>query len=378
LRYGDPLIEVPKVVKELRVSQLFYNEDYEAYAKERDREVRRRLKSLGVETMAYKDQVIFAGQEIMKGDGTPYKVFSAYKKIWLKSLNVKKLGPHKERGQFVRKGDLKGVSQSVTLKELGFQPADFFYDFQRPGRKSGLKSLQGFLRSTEDYGKLRDFPGVEGTSGLSVHLRFGTLSIRECVRAALKSRSMGSQTWLSELIWRDFYFMILDQFPYVESGPFKKELTGLKWSRSQRNFKAWCKGETGFPIVDAGMRQLNETGWMHNRVRMIVASFLVKDLLIDWRKGERYFAEKLLDFDLAANNGGWQWCASTGCDAQPYFRIFNPENQEKKFDPQREYIREWVPELREGSEKRSDYPAPIVSHTNQRALALKLFKGAKG
>jgi deoxyribodipyrimidine photo-lyase len=237
----------------------------------------------------------------------------------------------------------------------------------------------------KDYGKARDFPATEGTSGLSVHLRFGTISIRECVRKALAQQNAGASTWLSELVWRDFYHMILDHNPHVETGAFKKEYDSIKWPGSEKHFQAWCEGRTGYPIIDAAMRHFNATGWMHNRLRMVVASFLTKDLLVSWQKGEAYFAAHLLDFDLAANNGGWQWSASTGCDAQPYFRVFNPYSQSEKFDPDGAFIRENVEELAKVKGKDIhqpdvgglfgvNYPEPIVDHSVQREKAIRLFK----
>jgi deoxyribodipyrimidine photo-lyase len=257
--------------------------------------------------------------------------------------------------------------------------------------------LKSFESQISEYKKARDFPSLDKTSKLSMHFRFGTLSIREAVRLASKIRSEGSRTWLSELIWRDFYQMILDQFPHVEQGCFKKECDQLTWTGDEEHFSAWVNGRTGFPIIDAAMRHFQNTGWMHNRLRMVVASFLTKDLLINWKKGERYFAQKLLDYDFAANNGGWQWSASTGCDAQPYFRVFNPVSQSKKFDPDGEFIRAHIPELKKFSSKYihcpfetplslqmewgciigKNYPEPIVDHATSREAAIKMFKALK-
>ena len=265
------------------------------------------------------------------------------------------------------------------------------------GQNAAKKQLKRFLPKLINFHKNRDYPSISnGTSHLSVHLRFGTLSIRSLVRAALNNSSFGSKTWLSELIWRDFYQMLLDQFPHVVKGCFKQEYDRIQWPGTQRQFNLWCQGRTGFPLIDAAMQHFNATGWMHNRLRMIVASFLVKDLLVDWRKGEAYFARYLLDFDLAANNGGWQWCASTGCDAQPWFRIFNPVTQSKRFDPDGSFIRSVLPELSGFSNKEihfpfssslksqknascivgKDYSKPIVEHAIQRNKVLKMFKNA--
>ena len=387
VRHGSPLEEIPKLAKELGVQAVFYNEDYENYAKKRDQKVAISLSEIDVEAHGFKDHVIFSGGEVMKPDGNPYQMFTPYKRTWLSKVKPKDCEIKKPKCQFVSTNTLKKHSEKMDIAELGFKTVEQHYPFHKPGRAAGVKMLKQFTNAIKNYDKDRDFPFIEGgTSGLSVHLRFGTLSIRECVSICSNSKSKGVETWLSELIWRDFYSMILDQYPHVEKEAFKKQYNKIKWPKSEKNFKAWCEGKTGFPIVDAGMRQLNETGWMHNRVRMIVASFLVKDLLVDWRKGEAYFAEKLLDFDLASNNGGWQWSASTGCDAQPYFRIFNPSLQSKRFDKDAEYIKEWVPELVNKTAKEihdpenvdlsfnSEYPQPIVVHAEQKKKAVSLFK----
>lgn len=385
--HGNPTIEIPKLVSNLNAGALFYNEEYEPYTKKRDKKVCTNLKKLGFDTFAFKDQVIFSGEEVKKSDGKPYQVFTPYKRVWLKKLKAKDFSLKKVGTNYLEKNYLAPFAKNWLLKKKGFEITEVKCNFHKPGRKSGRQSLKFFAKNLVNYQEDRDFPFLKnGTSGLSVHLRFGTVSIRECVTLALKTNSKGAQAWLTELIWREFYQMILDQFPYVAKECFKKQYNKIKWINNRNHFMAWCEGRTGFPIIDAGMRQLNETGWMHNRVRMITASFLVKDLLIDWRKGERYFAEKLLDFDLAANNGGWQWCASTGCDAQPYFRIFNPSLQSKKYDPDAEYIKSWVPELENCSAKsihnpeeselfRSfNYPKPIVDHSIQKKLALQMFQ----
>lgn len=387
VQYGDPIQKIPNLVKNLGASSLFFNEDYELYSKKRDKEIGSILTKSGVTVQSSKDHVIFSGQDILKPDGQPYQMFTPYKKTWLKKLRSRDIENKKSTHNFLDKKFLFKYSKKLTLDNLGFKHAHQYYPFQKPGRKAGKKCLSSFSKVLKRYNKDRDFPYIEdGTSGLSVHLRFGTVSVRECVRLSRTSKSKGSQTWLSELIWRDFYSMILDQYPYVEKECFKSQYNGIKWSRSSKLFRAWSEGKTGFPIIDAGMRQLNQTGWMHNRVRMITASFLVKDLLINWKKGEAYFSQKLLDFDLASNNGGWQWCASTGCDAQPYFRIFNPSLQSKRFDPEGIYIKTWVPELKdctssdlhdpENSELniKANYPKPIITHSEQKNKILELFK----
>ena len=355
--------------------------------KKRDKKVCLNLDKLNISTHSYKDHVIFSGNEIKKSDNNPYQVFTPYKKAWNKRVRPSDLGKFQVGNNFLEKRIVNPRSKKLSLKQIGFEDVDFKLEFQKPGRKGGVRSLKSFLNQINKYNEHRDFPYIDGgTSGLSVHLRFGTLSIRECVILSLKSKSPGAKVWLSELIWREFYQMILDQYPHVAKGSFKKKYDKIKWHNNLKFFKAWCEGKTGFPIIDAGMRQLNVTGWMHNRVRMITASFLVKDLLVDWRKGEEYFAQKLLDFDLASNNGGWQWCASTGCDAQPYFRIFNPSLQSKRFDPNAEYIKKWVPELvhcktkdihePENSElhKKAKYPKVIIAHSEQKLKAMQLFK----
>ena len=387
VRYGNPVEEIPKLLKKMNFDALFLNEDYEIYAKLRDKKIENSLRKCDIKVHAFKDHVIFSGSQVHKPDGKPYQMFTPYKKAWLKKLRRNDFEPRKTKCSYLDKKSLLKHSEKLSLTKAGFSLVEQYFPFQQPGRNAGLRALKSFSKAIESYDKNRDFPYLEGgTSGLSVHLRFGTISVRECVWASMQCRNKGAQTWLSELIWRDFYSMILDQYPHVERGCFKKQYGKIKWPKTPKYFKAWREGKTGFPIVDAGMRQLNETGWMHNRVRMIVASFLVKDLLIDWRKGEAYFAEKLLDFDLASNNGGWQWSASTGCDAQPFFRIFNPSLQSKRFDPDSIYIKRWVPELQDCSAKdihnpekselynKAKYPEPILSHSMQKVKAVRLFK----
>ncbi|MBK9040073.1 MAG: deoxyribodipyrimidine photo-lyase [Bdellovibrionales bacterium] len=394
VRTGDPVIEIPKIAKKMKANAVFFNEDYEPYAKRRDNAVLRSLKRENIKGLSFKDHVIFSGPELNKSDGSPYKMYTPYKNAWLKKLTSKDYLPKKrDKGAYLASGSISSVLDFPSLEDLGFENSSILVRSQRAGRRNGLGCLKKWAAGLPEYHKTRDFPGLSrGTSGLSMHLRFGTISIRECVRLCFKSPNRGTSIWLSELIWRDFYQMILDRYPYVVQGSFKKDCDGIAWEGSQANFEAWCQGRTGFPIVDAGMRQLNQTGWMHNRLRMIAASFLVKDLLVDWRKGEAYFAEKLLDFDLAANNGGWQWCASTGCDAQPYFRIFNPVLQSKKIDPECKYIKRWVPELKSLSSSEihllsleapqkaiksikigRDYPEPIVFHSQQKMHFLRMY-----
>ena len=389
---GDPKKEIPGFAKRIKANAIFVNRDYEPYAKKRDKEVKTACDNLGIAFNDYKDHVIFEGDELLTQSGNPYKVFTPYKNKWLMELNGSLYLNHKSNlNRLMPKTQLRGELAEWSLKKLGFESSDLWL---KAGQSAAENQLKRFLHDLPGYNKNRDYPSISnGTSRLSVHLRFGTLSIRSLVRFALADSSSGGKTWLSELIWRDFYQMILDQFPHVVKGCFKKQYDRIQWPGNQRNFNLWCKGMTGYPIIDAAMRCFNETGWMHNCLRMIVASFMTKDLLIDWRKGESWFAQNLLDFDLAANNGGWQWCASTGCDAQPYFRIFNPITQSKKFDPTGSFIRQYIPELKNFSNKQihwphaankeiqkkvkcvlgKDYPKPIVIHSEQRIKALNLF-----
>jgi len=355
IRYGKPVDIFRELLNTYRVEKVFTNTDYEPYATERDESVKKFLKDRGIRFYNFKDQVIFDRSEIVKDDGTPYTVFTPYSRKWKSRLNDFFLRSYPTEKYF---------SGFYQQKELTV-PSLFSMEFKSSGRDFPGKRLNKDL--LRQYSVLRDFPAIHGTTHLSVHLRFGTISIRDLAREA---RSW-SETFLNELIWRDFYQMILWHFPRVISQSFKPEYDLITWRNNEKEFEAWSQGKTGYPIVDAGMRELNETGYMHNRVRMITASFLTKHLLIDWRWGESYFAKKLLDYDLAANNGGWQWAAGSGCDAVPYFRIFNPYLQTEKFDSKLEYIRKWVPEF-EGP----DYPEPIVVHEAARARCLEVYSTA--
>jgi deoxyribodipyrimidine photo-lyase len=354
--YDTPVGAFTALVSKYKVENVFANEDYEQYALDRDNGIALFLKKHGAELRLYKDQVIFSQDEVIKDDGEPYTIFTPYSKKWLALLNkfYLKSYPTNFENFFKQK-----VPEIPSLESIGFE---------KIGKPFPSKEIDESL--IRNYKHTRDFPGEQGTSRLSVHLRFGTISIREL---AAKAKVLSS-TYLNELIWRDFYHMILWHFPHVrKEKAFRREMDAINWRNDESEFEAWCAGKTGYPIVDAGMRELNETGFMHNRVRMITASFLTKHLLIDWRWGEAYFAKKLLDYDYAPNNGGWQWAASTGCDAMPYFRIFNPTLQAKKFDKDLKYIRKWIPEL-----DSFDYPQPIVEHEFARNRALEEYtKAAK-
>ena len=385
---GDPIELIPELAKSLKVDAIFFNEDYTPYAKKRDATVIRKLKDQSIETEVFKDHVVFNGKEVLKKDQSPYTVFTPYKKAWLGLLQQEDYQEHTVQSKWMPSGSIPKKWLKFSHKDLGFRETQLHF---KPGQNEAKKSLKNFSDEMKNYHENRNFPEDEhGTSRLSPHLRFGTISTRHCVREALSQNTKGAQTWLSEIIWREFYQMIIDHFPYSAKSSFKPKYDQIKWPGKLSHFKAWCDGMTGYPIVDAGMRQLNSIGWMHNRVRMITASFLIKDLLIDWRKGERYFAEKLLDYELGSNVGGWQWSASTGCDAAPYFRIFNPITQSEKFDPEGHYIKKWVPELEPFSSKYvhapweadqyplgfnlgKTYPKPLVDHKEQRKKALKLY-----
>lgn len=343
------------LLKEYSIDTVYTNHDYEPGAIERDHTIKTLLEKRGIAFKSYKDQCIFEKEEITKDDGKPYTIFTPYSKKWKQKLTdfyVKSYPTKKYFGNFYQTKAF-GIP---ALTDLGFQKTDLIITDHKPN-----------TNIIKHYKEHRDFPAIKGTTHVSVHLRFGTVSIRALTKKAL----LLNETWLNELIWRDFYMMILYHFPHAAKNSFKPAYDRINWRNNEAEFDAWCKGQTGFPIIDAGMRELNTTGFMHNRVRMIVASFLIKDLLIDWRWGEAYFAEKLLDYDLSANNGGWQWAASSGCDAAPYFRIFNPMEQTKKFDPKFEYIKKWVPEF-----NTADYVKPIVDHAFARSRTLKAYKEA--
>lgn len=354
--YNTP-VEVFKSLSALYAIQNVYaNHDYEPYAIERDERISKILGSINCPFKTYKDQCIFEKNEVTKPDGKPYTIFTPYSKTWKNKLTPQNYQPYNTQLYFAN--FIKISQQTIpSLKQIGFNKTDFVFNKPTSINKKLLL----------DYKLQRDIPSVAGTSRMSMHLRFGTVSIRKLVSVSINV----SEAWLNELIWREFYMAILWHFPHVQHKAFKPAYDFIEWENNELYFDAWCQGKTGYPIVDAGMRELNATGFMHNRVRMIVSSFLIKDLLIDWRWGEAYFAKKLNDFDLSANNGGWQWAASSGCDAATYFRIFNPTEQQKRFDPELTYIKKWVPEY--GTKK---YPEPIVDHKQARLEALKKYKEA--
>lgn len=353
--YGTPMEAFQYWTTHYQVAEVFTNHDYEPYAKDRDAAIATFLKGKGINFHTFKDQVIFEKNEIVKDNGAPYTVFTPYSRKWKAALNgfyLKSYPVEKYAAHFYKQSPVN----IPAITDIGFLPGDTHFP---------AKELQKDLIT--HYHETRDFPGINGTSRLGVHLRFGTLSIRLLAQRA----NALNEIFLNELIWRDFYQMILWHFPHVVGHSFKREYDKIPWRNNEREFQRWCEGQTGYPIVDAGMRELNATGFMHNRVRMITASFLVKHLLIDWRWGEAYFARQLLDYDLAANNGGWQWAASSGCDAAPYFRVFNPTLQTQKFDKGLHYIRQWVPEF-----DTLHYVAPIVSHEVARKRVLEVYAKA--
>lgn len=355
VKYGKPIEVWKELLETYDIKALYANRDYEPYARERDKAVYEMLEAKGIPFKSYKDHVIFEKSEVMKDNGEPYVVYTPYSKVWKAKLTDKHLESY-TAGLMFDNWYQTPWQQPISLSEMGFEA-------------TGAEFPHTELTDTvlANYQDKRDFPAEPGTSQLGLHYRFGTVSIREKARQAQDK----SPKYFNELIWREFYQMILWHFPRVVKESFRKEYDQIEWRNNESEFKLWCEGQTGYPIVDAGMRELNETGYMHNRVRMIVASFLTKHLLIDWRWGEAYFAEKLLDFDLASNNGGWQWAAGTGVDAAPYFRVFNPTLQQAKFDPDNKYVRKWVPEV-----NTPNYPKPMVEHTFARDRALETYKRA--
>ena len=351
--YSTPKQTFTTLLDKYNIQLVFSNHDYEQYGIDRDSEITNLLQQNNATLHTFKDQVLFEKNEVLKDDGKPYTVFTPYSRKWKAALKPSHLESYPTESYYTN--FYKQQPQAIpTLASMSFIAVGKVFPSNR---------LQEEL--IKKYTDQRNYPGIKGTSHLGVHLRFGTISIRQLARHAKDL----NETFLNELIWRDFYHMILWHFPHVrKDNSFKKEYDFIKWRNNELEFKKWCDGQTGYPIVDAGMRELNTTGFMHNRVRMIVASFLTKHLLIDWHWGEAYFAQKLLDFDFAANNGGWQWAAGSGCDAAPYFRVFSPKLQTEKFDKDLKYIRKWVPEL-----DSFDYVKPIVVHEDARKRALAVY-----
>lgn len=355
IKYGTPEEVFRELFAAYNVTSLYFNNDYEPYAIERDKRIRALAKEHNISVYSFKDHVIFETNEVTKDDGKPYTVYTPYMRKWKSQLATENLTFYPVEEFF---SSFKSVApfQAPAIDDLGFE-----HVFFRPPPREIPHSV------IKQYEELRDFPFEDNTSKLGIHLRFGTISIRQVVEQAL----FLNEVWLKQLIWREFFMMILWNFPRVVSQSFKPEYDRIEWVNNEEDFARWCEGKTGYPMVDAGMRQLNQTGYMHNRLRMVTASFLTKHLLIDWRWGEAYFAQKLNDYELASNNGGWQWAAGTGCDAVPYFRVFSPERQEKRFDPGKKYIKKWVKEY--GTDQ---YPAPVIQHKYARERALDVYKNA--
>ena len=392
VRRGDPRSVIPQLLRETRADRLAFNRDTTPYAKRRDAAVVREAERLGVRVLAPKDRVIFESGEVLTQSGEAYAVFTPYRRAWQRRLDE---SPQRPRPLGPLPAALPGIASErlPTPAELGVG-GDATH-LPTGGEAAARRRLERFLSGpVADYAEARDLPARDGTSRLSPYLRFGAISVRECYHAASEAsaadvrRARGAARWQDELVWREFYAAILEAHPRVERESYQRVYDRIAWSRDDAGFAAWCEGRTGFPIVDAGMRQLAQTGWMHNRVRMLAASFLVKDLWIDWRRGERFFFQRLVDGDPGSNNGGWQWSASTGTDAAPWFRIFNPVAQARRFDPDGAYVRRFVPELRDAPEDcvhepwlapllGGSYPAPIVSHAERRELALARFQAAR-
>ena len=352
---GEPTQLIDKISNNYDVGGVYVNSDYEPYARQRDKKVKDLLQKKDIGFYSFKDQVIFEKSEVLKDDGEPYVVFTPYKNKWLDKLSEKDLKTFNS-DDFRKAYHTTKSFKMPGLKEIGFEKNDIEF----PSKEPDIKLLR-------DYDKLRDFPFENASSRLGMHFRFGTVSIRQWTAKAKRI----NETFLGELIWREFFMMILWHHPRTLDQSFKKKYDNIQWRNDENEFKSWCDGKTGYPMVDAGMRQLNQSGFMHNRLRMVTGSFLVKHLLIDWRWGEAYFAEKLLDYELSSNVGNWQWVAGSGCDAAPYFRIFNPQSQMKKYDPEEKFIQQWIPEY--GS---PDYPEPVVEHKSARERALKAYKKA--
>jgi deoxyribodipyrimidine photo-lyase len=350
--HDSPLSAFEKLTQQFDIQAVYTNHDYEPYAIKRDEVIASFLKSRNISFQTFKDQVVFEKQEIVKADGSPYTIFTPFSKRWKEKYATEKKIRYPSENHLDHFIKTKAFP-FLSLQQIGFKDVLLSVSPPRPDKDI-----------IKHYEETRNLPGIEGTSKMSVHLRFGTASVRELAAQAVK----WNEQWLNELIWREFFMMILWHFPKVVTESFKAKYDRIPWRNNETEFQKWCDGKTGYPMVDAGMRELNETGLMHNRVRMVVASFLTKHLLIDWRWGEAYFAEKLLDYELSSNNGNWQWCAGCGCDAAPYFRIFNPSEQQKKFDPDFVYIRKWIKNFKPG------YLEPMVDHDFARKRVLEVFK----
>ncbi|MCE4554944.1 cryptochrome/photolyase family protein [Roseateles cellulosilyticus] len=396
VRHGVAADEIPKLAAELAVQAVFANHDDEPQALQRDARVADRLKSFSAELRTFKDHVVFERREVLTATGGAYGVFTPYKNAWLRKVDDFYLSPYPVERHAAALAPSPLATGVPTLQAIGFEPAGLTPHVGR-GSRGAEELLDDFLDRIDQYHEKRDFPAVKGPSYLSVHLRFGTVSIRRLARLAharATGGDRGAEVWLSELIWRDFYHQVMHHHPHAMTSAFRPEYDAIAWETgalADEHFAAWCDGRTGFPLVDAAMRQLNQTGYMHNRLRMVTASFLTKDLGLDWRRGEAWFAQQLLDFDLAANNGGWQWASSSGCDAQPYFRIFNPTSQSEKFDPQGRFIRRYCPELAELDDKAihapweraplamqgGGYPRPVVDHAVARERTLARYAVVK-
>ncbi|ARU04783.1 deoxyribodipyrimidine photolyase [Comamonas serinivorans] len=396
VRHGPAEACIVQLARDLGVDEVLVNRDYEPEARARDQRVAAALQAHGIAFSDHKDQALLDRDEVLTRQGQPYSVFTPYKRAWLQQLDAFQLKAYPVARHARHLAPPPPGERLPPLAELGFAPTNLATLPLPTGMQGAQRLLQDFLPRMAAYHQARDYPGRKGVSYLSVHLRFGTVSIRQLAALAARQAeegSEGAQTWLSELAWRDFYFMILWHHPHVVTQCFKPECERVQWDEAPALWQAWCEARTGYPLVDAAMRQLHQTGYMHNRLRMVVASFLTKDLGIDWRRGERHFAEHLNDYDLAANNGGWQWAASTGCDAQPWFRIFNPITQSQRFDPEGRFIRRYLPELARvpdahihfpaamkplelaacGLQLGVDYPLPVVDHARARERTLMRF-----
>jgi deoxyribodipyrimidine photo-lyase len=408
--HAAALQDIPRLARELQVQSVFANHDYEPQSVSRDAHVRGALADAGIALHTFKDHVVFERAELLTQTGKPYAVFTPYKNAWLAKADAGDFRPYPVDEHASALADRPEPLQAAvpSLGSLGFEATNLHELKLPPGAAGARELLADFLERIDRYGETRDFPAVKGPSYLGVHLRFGTTSIRELAGTAHRLAAQGSPgaaVWLGELIWRDFYFQVLANFPHVSdeqgrSKSFRREYDGIKWEHGKQAdalFAAWCEGRTGYPLVDAAMAQINQSGYMHNRLRMVVASFLTKDLGIDWRRGERYFAQHLNDYELASNNGGWQWASSSGCDAQPWFRIFNPVSQSRKFDPEGRFILKYLPQLAglpvdalhapwtatpvelaaAGVTLDQTYPAPVVVHEEARRRTLERYSVVK-